>query len=159
MVRTFDNVEYIVPNQDWLNSTVTTFTRSSRLVRTRVEVGVSYHADPHFVQALLIDVASQHPEVLDEPAPVAPLINFGDSSLDFLVLAWVEDAMVKGKVASELRMQIWDALAANDVEIPFPQQDLHIRGSAHLPIAGSLLLETANTATDTPSRRWSKIYC
>ncbi len=131
VVRTFDNVEYIVPNQDWLNSTVKTFTRSSRLVRTQVPIGVTYAADPHFVKELLTETASQHPDVLSEPAPVAPLINFGASSLDFLVLAWVSDATMKNKVASELRLQIWDALKANEIEIPYPQQDLHIRSGLH----------------------------
>jgi small-conductance mechanosensitive channel len=136
-VRTFDNVEYIVPNQDWLNSTVKTFTRSSRLVRTQVPIGVTYAADPHFVRELLTETVAQHPDVLPEPAPVAPLINFGASSLDFLVLAWVSDATIKGKVASELRLQIWDALKANDIEIPFPQQDIHIRSGLHPLLANS----------------------
>ncbi len=138
MVRSFDNVEYIVPNQDWLNSTVTTFTRSSRLVRTRVAVGVSYDADPHLVQALLVETAAQHPDVLPEPPPLAPLVNFGPSSLDFMVLAWVEDATIKGKVAGELRLQIWDTLKANSIEIPYPQQDVHIRKGMALPAAGTV---------------------
>ena len=136
VVRSFDNVEYIVPNQDWLNSTVTTFTRNNRLVRTRVPIGVSYDADPHIVQALLVETATRHPEVLAEPPPVAPLIAFGASSIDFLILAWVEDATIKGKVASELRLQIWDALEANGIEIPYPQQDIHIR-SGVLPLDAS----------------------
>ena len=138
VVRSFDNVEYIVPNQDWLNSTVTTFTRSSRLVRTRVEVGVSYNSDPHLVQALLVETAAQHPDVLPEPPPLAPLVNFGPSSLDFTVLAWVEDATIKGKVAGQLRLQIWDMLKANNIEIPYPQQDVHIRKSMDLPAAGTV---------------------
>ena len=127
VVRTLDNVEYIVPNQDWLSSTVTTFTRNSRRVRARVPVGVSYDVDPHFVQQLLIETARAHPDVLGEPPPVAPLVDFGASSVDFLVLAWIEDAKIKGRVAAELRLRIWDALKANGVEIPYPQQDLHIR--------------------------------
>ena len=127
VVRTFDNVEYIVPNQDWLNSTVTTFTRNSRKVRTRVPIGVSYDANPHVVQALLLEVARAHPDVLSEPPAIAPRVEFGESSVDFLVLAWVEDAKIKGKVAGELRLRIWDAFQANGIEIPYPQRDLHIR--------------------------------
>lgn len=56
-----------------------------------------------------------------------PLVDVGASSIDFVVLAWVEDAKIKGTVAAELRLMIWDALAANGIEIPFPQHDLHIR--------------------------------
>jgi small-conductance mechanosensitive channel len=136
VVRTFDNVEYIVPNQDWLNSTVKTFTGSSRLVRARVPVSVSYAADPHFVRELLIETAGQHPDVLSDPAPLARLVAFGASSLDFFVLAWVNDATNKAKVASELRLQIWDALMANGIEIPYPQQDIHIRSGLH-PLASA----------------------
>lgn len=133
VVRTFDNVEYIVPNQDWLNSTVKTFTRSSRRGRARIPIGVSYNADPHAVQQLLIDTAKAHPDVLAEPPPVAPLVDFGASSVDFILLAWVEDAKIRGKVAGELRLCIWDALAEAGIEIPFPQQDIHIRSGLPIP--------------------------
>ncbi|MBK8047771.1 MAG: mechanosensitive ion channel [Anaerolineales bacterium] len=127
VVKTFDNVEYIVPNQNWLNSVVTTYTRSSRRVRTRIPIGVSYDSDVRQVQKLLIDTALSHPLVLKDPAPGAALVNFGDSSVDFIVLVWVEDAKIKGKVAGELRFMIWDAFKANGIEIPYPQRDLHIR--------------------------------
>ena len=130
VVRTFDNIEYIVPNQDWLNSTVKTFTRGSRRGRARIPIGVSYDADPHRVQQLLIETAQGHPDVLAEPPPVAPLVDFGASSVDFLLLVWVEDAKTRGRVAGELRLRIWDALAAAGVEIPYPQQDVHIRSGA-----------------------------
>jgi small-conductance mechanosensitive channel len=127
VVRTFDNVEYIVPNQDWLNSTVTTYTRNDRRVRARVPIGVSYASDVRQVQELLVETAMQHPDVLHDPPPVAPLVNFGESSLDFWVLVWVDDAVYKGKVAGELRLMIWDVFAEHGIEIPFPQRDLHIR--------------------------------
>ncbi len=127
VVSTFDNVELIVPNQDWLNTTVTTYTRTSRRCRTRVPIGVSYSSDVRQVQEILIETALSHPDILHDPAPVAPLFNFGDSSIDFVVLAWVEDALLKGKVASELRLMIWDAFQEHGIEIPFPQRDLHIR--------------------------------
>ncbi len=127
IVRTFDNVEYIVPNQDWLTTTVTTFTRNNRRARARVPIGVSYDSDVRQVQQLLVGTALQHPDVLKDPAPVAPLVNYGDSSVDFVVLAWVEDAMNRGKVAAELRLMIWDAFKEHGIEIPFPQRDLHIR--------------------------------
>lgn len=127
VVRTFDNVEYIVPNQDWLTTTVTTYTRNNRRARTRVPVGVSYDSDVRQVQKLLVDTALQHPDVLMDPAPLAPLVEYGNSSVDFIVLAWVEDAMYRWKVAAELRMMIWDAFKEHGIEIPFPQRDLHIR--------------------------------
>lgn len=132
VVRTFDNVEYIVPNQDWLNSTVTTYTRNSRRTRARVPIGVSYDSDVRQVQEILLGLARSHPDVLQDPPPLAPLIGFGDSSVDFVVLAWVEDALIKGKVAGELRLMIWDAFKEHGIEIPYPQRDLHLRSG--LPV-------------------------
>jgi potassium efflux system protein len=127
VVRTFDNIEYIVPNQDWLNSTVVTYTRAERRARLRVPIGVTYEVDPHFVQRVLIEAASRHPEVLADPQPVAPLVDYGSSSVDFVIMAWVEDAKYRNKIAAELRLLIWNALAEHDIEIPYPQQDVHIR--------------------------------
>jgi small-conductance mechanosensitive channel len=137
VVKTFDNVEYIVPNQNWLNSVVTTYTRSSRRVRTRVPISVSYDSDVHAVRELLLETALAHPLVLKEPAPGAALVNFGDSSIDFLVLVWVDDAKNKGKVAGELRFMIWDAFKANGIEIPYPQSDVHIRSGLEPLLVGS----------------------
>ena len=96
-------------------------------MRTRIPVGVSYDSDVRQVQKILVDTALSHPLVLKDPAPGAALVNFGDSSVDFIVLVWVDDAKIKGKVAGDLRFMIWDAFKANGIEIPYPQRDLHIR--------------------------------
>ena len=160
IVRTFDNVEYIVPNQDWLNSTVTTFTRA---------IGSSAPAYPSASATTPIPIscrscsskrAARHPDVLGDPPPLAPLVNFGLYSLDFIVLAWLEDAMDKAKVAGELRMQISDALTDNSIEIPYPQQDIHIRSSA-TPAPTSLAVAGAGnsipeTSADKPTFRTLK---
>jgi small-conductance mechanosensitive channel len=129
VVRTFDNVEYIVPNQEWLGSTVKVLTHTSRRLRVRVPVGVSYDADPHRVQALLSETARRHPDVLPDPAPVASLVAFGASSLDFILFAWVGEAKFQGRVANELRLMLYDVLTANDIRIPYPQHDVYIRSA------------------------------
>jgi small-conductance mechanosensitive channel len=115
-VRTADDVEYIVPNQDWFTRTVKTFTRSSRSVRARIPVGVSHEADPRAVQRMLVETVRQHPDVMAEPSPVAPLVNFGAATINFEVLAWVEDARVKDRVVAELRLLLWDALQAHEID-------------------------------------------
>ena len=126
IVRTFDNVEFIVPNQEWLTSTVTTFTRNSRQARTRVPISVSFGSDVQAVQTLLIETALQHPLVLAEPQPLAPIVNFGQFTIDYIVLAWVADAKDRAQVASELRMTYWNALKENGIEVPYPQSDIHV---------------------------------
>ena len=129
VVRTFDNVEYIVPNQEWLGSTVKVLTHTSRRMRVRVPVGVSYDADPYRVQALLSETARRHPDVLPDPAPVASLVAFGASSLDFILFVWVGEAKFQGRVANELRLMLYDVLTANDIRIPYPQHDVYIRSA------------------------------
>lgn len=116
IVRSPGDVEYIVPNQQWLNSVVTTYTKSSRRVQIRVPVSVTGDIDPRAVQELLVDTARQLPDVLAKPRPAAPLVQFGASRADFVVHAWVKDASVKNNAGDDLRLRIWDVLAANNIE-------------------------------------------
>lgn len=82
-VRTLDDVEYIVPNQDWFSGTVKTFTRSNRFVRARIPSGVGKGADPRVVQQMLVETARRHLDVMAEPPPAAPLLEFKVSTMSF----------------------------------------------------------------------------
>jgi len=126
-IKTRDNVELIIPNSYFLTQVVTNMTRSEDLVRTRVSVGVSYNAEPREVEQALLEAAAQHPQVLSDPPPSVQFRDFGDSSLDFELFVWTNQAFQTPKLTSELRYNIWDALAARNIEIPFPQRDIHIR--------------------------------
>jgi small-conductance mechanosensitive channel len=126
-ITTRDNVELIVPNSRFLSEITTNLTHSEDLVRTHMEVGVSYNAAPREVEKILVAVAAQHPSVLADPPPRVQFREFGDSSLNFVLLVWTEQAIEILFLTSDLRFAIWDALAASGVEIPYPQRDLHIR--------------------------------
>jgi len=126
-VTTFDNVELIVPNETILTSTVTSYTRSNRMIRCSVMIGTSYKNNPHEVIDILKKVALAHPLVRQEPKPAIHFIDFGASSLNFRLSVWLDDPLHLTQVTSELRLKIWDAFAAQGIEIPFPQQDIHIR--------------------------------
>jgi small-conductance mechanosensitive channel len=126
-VSTFDNVELVVPNQRFLTSTVRTYTKSNRLIRVLVSVGVSYESDPKEVREVLLAVARRHNLVQAEPEPAVHFMDFGDSSLDFRLAVWVDDPMLMLGVASDLRFMIMKALGERKIEIPFPQRDLHLR--------------------------------
>jgi len=126
-VRTFDNAEVIVPNQTLLTSAVTTYTHTDRRVRVRVEVGISYKNDPQTARDALLRVAGRHGEIMAEPEPICMFTGYGESSLDFALIAWVADMSLMGRVASDLRFMIWKEFEKLDIEIPFPQRDLHIR--------------------------------
>ncbi len=126
-VRTLDNVEVIVPNQVFLTSAVTTYTKTDRVVRVKIPVGVSYESEPKEIRELLLAVAQKHHLVQEEPEPVVRFIGFGDSSLDFRLEIWLDDPMLAVRVKSDLRFMIWKTFAKHNIEIPFPQRDLHFR--------------------------------
>ncbi len=126
-ISTFDNVELVVPNQHFLTSTVRTFTKSNRLTRVLIPVGVGYNSDTKAVRDILLAVAERHNLVQEKPEPAVHFMGFGDSSLDFRLAVWVDDPLLMLSVASDLRYMILKALAERDIEIPFPQRDLHVR--------------------------------
>ena len=128
-VRTRDNIELIVPNRDFLASTITTYTHAERAVRLMIPVGVSYKSDPSEVREVLIDAASRHGLVKKRPEPIVFFHNYGASSIDFELGVWVEDPEVMRQVRSDLRFIIWEEFKRRNIEIPFPQQDLHIRST------------------------------
>ncbi|MGK7893666.1 MAG: mechanosensitive ion channel family protein [Xenococcus sp. (in: cyanobacteria)] len=128
-VRTFDNVEKIVPNQQLFTSIVTTYTGTDQVVRVLVPVGVSYQCDPEKVIEILLDVARQHHLVLTDPQPYVHLMGYGDSSVDFRLAVFIDKPEIRLTVRSDLYRAIWKALAAHNIEIPFPQRDLHIRSN------------------------------
>jgi len=126
LVHTQDNVEIVVPNEDILTSSVKTFTKTNNLIRWMIPVGVSYDSDPDEIKEALLAVADRHLEVQKVPAPVVFFDGFGASSLDFNLGVWVNPIRVR-PVSSDLRYMIWKEFAARNIEIPFPQRDLHIR--------------------------------
>lgn len=127
IIRTVD-AEIIVPNETFLTSQLTTFTKSNMLGRVVVPVGVSYDSDPHEVKRILLETAVKHELVLEDPAPVIFFDAFGNSSLDFRLVVWIVEPRLRFQVRSELHFMVWDALLEHQVEIPFPQQDIHLRG-------------------------------
>ncbi|MCB0212829.1 MAG: mechanosensitive ion channel [Anaerolineae bacterium] len=132
IIKTATNREVIIPNSHFLSDMMTNLTRTDRIVRVDIKVGVSYDADPLEVEQALLE-AAQHPQVLEEPVPSVQFRDFGDSSLDFALLVWINDPMRIPALTSDLRYRIWDSLKRRNIEIPFPQRDLHIRSGIMWP--------------------------
>ncbi len=126
VVRTLDGAEVIVPNADLVTGRVVNWSLSDRMRRFELVVGIAYGSDPRAALELLVRVAREQEGVAEEPAPVARLSGFGDSSLDLTLLAWTSlDSWAD--VASDLRVRVAAAFAEAGIEIPFPQRDLHVR--------------------------------
>jgi small-conductance mechanosensitive channel len=97
-------------------------------VRFRVPVGVAYDSDIDLVQRLLCEAANENPDVLSEPPPTVRLLEFGDNSLNLELWAWSEKKLHRKNVfMSDLNFAILKKFRENNIEIPFPQTDLHIR--------------------------------
>lgn len=125
LITTADNVDVIVPNSEFIEKTVINWTHRDKTIRLRVPVGVAYGSDTRLVKQLLIEATKNHSQVLAEPEPFVRFIQFGDSSLDFELLAWIPDALLRLDVISDLNFAIDDAFRANAVTVPFPQRDVH----------------------------------
>ena len=126
-LRTLQGAEVIVPNANLISNEVTNWTLSDRRRRFEVAVGVAYGTDPERVLALLVGVARSNARVLNTPAPTAWFAGFGDSSLDFQLLVWTGDFDDWRGVRSEITVAVNRAITDADIEIPFPQRDLHVR--------------------------------
>jgi len=125
VVATWEGAEVIVPNANLISSEVINWTLSDNRRRMEIPIGVAYGTDPAQVIELLVGLAREHPDVLNDPEPKTIFTGFGASSLDFELRAWTRGDFVA--VASDLRLGINRALVESGIEIPFPQQDLHLR--------------------------------
>ncbi len=132
IVRSFDGSEVIVPNGNLISDQMINWTRSDSNRRMDIRTGVAYGTDPEVVLALMEEIAADHPNVRKTPPPKAYFLEFGDSSLNFRLLAWVHiDSRLETE--SELMVTINTRLKEAGIEIPFPQRDLHIRSDATKP--------------------------
>ncbi|UCF84313.1 MAG: mechanosensitive ion channel [Desulfobacteraceae bacterium] len=130
-VRTRDNIEYIVPNSELISNTIVNYSLSSPMIRIELPVGVSYGADPRVVEKILLDTAEKEPLVSKNKKPVVRFTEYGDSSINFELLIWIDVRMVpRRKVRSALYFAIFEEFEKAGIEIPFPQRDIHIRSKA-----------------------------
>jgi len=127
IVRTLKGAEVIVPNADLISAQVINWTLSDQQRRVDIPVGVAYGTDPQRVIDILIEASSGIEEILETPATAGLFIGFGASSLDFELRFWLSLKHEWPTVASKTLVEINRLLAEAEIEIPFPQRDLHIR--------------------------------
>lgn len=127
-ILTNDNIAVIVPNSNLISSTVINWSYNERKVRFRYPVGVHYKEDPEKVRKLLVEVAMENDAVLKDPPPDVQFLNFGDSSLDFMLRVWTTKYIQRrGFLRSQLNFAIHKKFKEHNIEIPYPQRDLHLR--------------------------------
>ena len=127
-VRTRDHIEYLVPNSNIISNTMVNYSLSSPLIRIELPVGVSYNADPHQVEKILLATAENEPLVNKTHSPAVRFVEYADSSINFELLVWINVRKTPRRlVRSNLYFVIFEELAKAGIEIPFPQRDLHMR--------------------------------
>ncbi len=127
VLRTRKGDDLIMPNSILVENLVTNYSYRDNLQRVDIDVGVSYEADPNAVRDLLLATAKTCRSVLSYPPPAVLFRDFGTSSIDFQLRVWTNDPWKQPLVRSELLFAIWYALKKAGIEIPYPQQDLHLR--------------------------------
>lgn len=126
-IETRDKVILIIPNSQFISERLINWSHNEKTTRFFVEVGVAYGSDVDKVTEILELAANEHPKVAKSPKPHVMFVNFGDSSLDFKLQFWVVDTFWVERIKSDLRYAINRKFIENNIQIPFPQRDVHIR--------------------------------
>ena len=125
-VTNWDNQELVVPNKDLISGKLLNWTLSSVVNRLSLGFGVAYGTDPSFVRQIVLDAITSNRTLLKEPKPLVTFEEFGDSSLNFTLRCCVSTIERRWQIVHELNVAINTALKEHNIEIPFPQRDLHI---------------------------------
>lgn len=151
-IRTLDQMSVIVPNSHLLSAEVVNWNHGNPVSRLHLPLQVAYHSDVEQVRALLLDVASDHPDVLLSPQPQVFFLGFGESALRFELLVWIAEPTKHLVIKSDLNFRIATRLHQHQIEIPFPQRDLHLRsGSLTLsPELEAAILQLSAKLSDAP---------
>ncbi|WP_218932363.1 mechanosensitive ion channel domain-containing protein [Adhaeretor mobilis] len=136
----WDNKELIVPNKDFITGNLVNWTLTTPSLRLIVKVGIAYGSDTRLATKLLYQVATENPNVLASPEPFVMFDAFGESSLNFELRVFVNDLTMYRRLKHDLHLLIDDLFKQHNIEIAFPQCDLHLKtlpAAAHKIFAGA----------------------
>lgn len=148
-VMNLDLQEILIPNRDLITKEVINWTLSSKEVRLIVPIGVGYGSDVEQVRKLLLEAVKNDPLVLKEPPPRALFMKHGVSALEFELRVFHLDPDIRSMIMDRMNTAVNKILRANHIEIPFPQQDLHIRSG--LPASYGVAQESSSIPNSVAS--------
>ncbi|GFZ97094.1 cyclic nucleotide-binding domain-containing protein [Okeania sp. KiyG1] len=152
IVRTLDGIFVIVPNIKFVENNIINWSYKDPKSRLRMPVGVAYGSDPLLVTEALLAAARAEASVLNRPSPKVWFKGFGDSSLDFELLVWIEHPQDSDIIQSSLNFLIEHELTQQDIVIPFPQRDLWLKNPQDL----STLLNNSIVTNTSESKVFSQ---
>ncbi len=123
---TMENKVLIIPNHKYLTTIIYNWTENDSVIRAEVEVGVDYNSDVRLVESLLLKAATEHEHVLKTPESFVLFTNFGDSSLNFKLVFFLQNSFSFALIKSDVRFRINTLFKENNISIPFPQRVLHM---------------------------------
>ncbi len=124
-ISTFDGAEVVVPNNNLISNDLINWTLSNNIRRLEILVGTSYKADPNLVLQAMREVTADHPLVLKYPAPIPLFLEFGESSLNFRLLFWINIQNVLS-ARSEVSIALYNRFKELGIKIPYPQRVVHL---------------------------------
>ena len=134
-MRTRDDVQITIPNSIIANTKVVNESAPHPNFRVRVPIGVAYGSDIDLVQEVLLGVARANPNILEDPEPRVRFRTYGDSALNFELLAWAKEPALRGRTVHEMNCEIYKDFGRLGIRIPFPQRDVHLQPAAPEPPA------------------------
>lgn len=158
IVMTNDNLAVILPNSQLVRNQFINYSYGSPEVRISVTVGVAYNSDVNLVKNTMVEAALSVSDVLRTPPPEVRLFTFGDSTLDFEVLCWINEPHNHQKIKTKINSAILDLFSKRGIEMPSPQRDLTLRagwdifgGRAAENEPGAKEMERPEPAPTTPA--------
>ena len=125
-LTTWDRKEYLVPNKEFITGRVLNWTLSNSINRVIITAGIAYGSDTELARELLLNAAQEHPNVLEDPAPIATFEGFGDSALNFLLRCYLPNLDNRLVTITELHTAIDQAFRKAGITIASPQRDVHL---------------------------------
>ncbi|MDY6932308.1 MAG: mechanosensitive ion channel, partial [Halobacteriota archaeon] len=122
-----DHAMITMPNSDVSNMKITNISMPDVKLKIRVPIGVAYGTDIELVKKILLEIAEEAPEVLNDPQPDVFFVDFGDSSLNFVLISWIGNVRRKMEVIDHINCKIKNRFEEEGIDIPFPIRTIYMQ--------------------------------
>ncbi len=126
-IKTFDNTILVVPNSALVNASLVNYCYPDFKVKVRVKVGIAYGSDIERAKQIMLEATKEVPSILQDPAPSVYFTDFGESSLNLLMIFWVVEYTQMLDAKDRVNSMIHERFAKEGIEIPFPIQTVYLK--------------------------------